>query len=184
MDLSVLGISREELIDRIVNNATDQLLHGKDSEAEYIGDTIHKALTKRTNELIATAVNDIGDKYVMPNLIAKIDTITMEETNSWGEKKGAPMTFREYLIKRAEVYMTEQVDYEGKPKGNNGYSWKGEQTRVARMVHEHLHYHIENAMKEALKQANSVIVAGLQKTVEMKLKEISEGLSVQLQTRK
>ena len=45
--------------------------------------------------------------------------------------------------------MQEEVDYNGKPKGTDSFSWRPRSTRVAYMVDEHLHYSIERAMKDA-----------------------------------
>ncbi len=75
--------------------------------------------------------------------------------------------------------MTEKVDSSGKTKEESGsYSFSGTQTRVAHMIHRHLHFNIETAMKEALATANGSIVKGLEETVKLKLAEIAKALKV------
>jgi hypothetical protein len=108
-----------------------------------------------------------------------IDNLVLQKTNSWGEKVGKSVTFVEYLIEQAHGYMTEKVDSSGKTKEESGgYSFSGTQTRVAHMIHRHLHFNIETAMKEALATANGSIIKGLEETVKLKLAEILAVLKV------
>ncbi len=89
------------------------------------------------------------------------------------------MTFIEYLIARAKSYMLEKVDYNGKSKDeNSGFSWNGTQTRITHLIHKHLHYSIETAMKEALNVAVGSFANGIHETARLKLNEIAGQLRV------
>lgn len=93
------------------------------------------------------------------------------------------MSFLEYLVDRAEAYLTEKVSFDGKTKAESrGYSWNGTQTRLSYLVDRHLHYSIEKAMKNALANANKAIVQGLEDTVKLKLGEIQKSLKVTVKT--
>lgn len=85
---------------------------------------------------------------------------------------------------RAQNYMTEKVDWKGRTKEENrGFGFSTAGTRVAFMIHKHLHHHIERAMRGALEDANSAIAEGIQETVKMKLGHILKNLKVEAKTR-
>jgi len=190
LTLESLGITKDELANRAVEKAVESLLKSSGFDPEDgtefptespFASQMHKAIREKINQ----AVVDIADRVVLPNVNKQIESVVLAETNSWGERtKSAPLTFTEYLIERAEKYMTEKVDYEGKGKDESrGYSWSGTQTRVAHMVNQYLHYSIETAMKTALANANSAIVTGIEETVKMKLEEVAASLKVSVKTK-
>jgi hypothetical protein len=195
IDLELLGMTREELQQRVVERIADSLLAEK-SEAwdeetgePYINSVESKAI-KTLKQLIKDRVDgrikQMADEHVLPKVAEMVETITFEETNRWGErvKSERPLTFREYLVLRAEAYMREEVDYQGKAKPErDSYSWTKEGTRIAHMVHEHLHYEIKHAMEQAVKSVNSALADGIASTVKIKLEEITKGLKVAVTTR-
>ena len=93
------------------------------------------------------------------------------------------MTFVEYLTKRAEKFMLEDVSYDGKVKGQDSYSWHKAGTRIEYMIDKYLQNHIENWAKKALSEANKAIVEGLEKAVKIKLQEILAKLQVDVKTK-
>lgn len=189
MDLQELGFTKEELqervIDKIVQRVMNSTEYNYDSDSEYLGDSqFARDLQKRVKEQIDASINDLAAKHVLPNVAKYIEELTLQTTNQWGERVGTPVTFIEYLTQRAEAYMTEKVSFDGKAKTEaNGYSWNGTQTRITYLVHQHLHYSIETAMKQALQIANSAIASGIQETVKQKLGEISSSLKVSVATK-
>mgnify|MGYP001609874141 FL=1 len=80
---------------------------------------------------------------------------------------------------RAEAYLKEELDHNGKTKAED-YNWKKSGTRIAYLVHEHLQYSIQTAMKEALTTANSAIVGGIEQAVKIKLAEVAASMKVEL----
>ncbi len=174
MDIESLGITKADLINRIVEAAVEHVLDGHDA-----GDRVVRRVQEKITDQVNAAVEEIGDKQVLPLMVAKIDTLAMQVTTGWGEKIGKPVTFREYMQQRAEKYMTEEVNYEGMDAAecrSRSNSFNKSQTRIAHMVNKHLHYEIEIAMKDALKAANSQIAAGIQETVKIKLAEIAASI--------
>lgn len=172
-----LGISADDMREQVITRAADLLVERIDS-----GD--YSRLERIAKEATDKAVAKYAEKTVLPMLEKELDRITFEETNKWGEKRGGKFTFKEYIVARAEAWLKEEVDYQGKPKGTDSYQWRAHQTRVAHMVHEHLAFHISNAMQAALKTANSAIVQGLEQTVKIKLAEIQTALSVKTEVKK
>jgi len=186
LDIESLGFTKEELQERVIARICETLLssveYDPDDGNEYpIASKFKNAIDDRIKKQVNETINQIAEKSVLPNVSAYIEQMTIQQTNGYGESRGTPATFIEYLTARAEAYMQERVDFKGKSKEESGgYSWSGTQTRITYLVHEHLHYSIETAMKGALKIANSAIATGIQETVKLKLAEITEKLKVEV----
>lgn len=182
--LESLGLSKDSIEKKLIEHLAEQLLteiqYDYDDDSEYRARSVlAKKLDALVKQHIDSTINSLAEKHVLPNVTSYIESLTLQTTNQWGEKKGSPVTFIEYLTQKAEDYMQEKVNFEGKPKSEaGGYSWNGTQTRITHMVHQHLHHSIEIAMKEALKIATSGIATGLQETVKTKLAEVSQKLTV------
>ena len=190
LTLESLGISKDELADRAVKQVVDSLLKSNSVDPEDGGECttptrFQSELQEAIRKSITKSVNDIADRVVLPNVNKQIESVVLAQTNQWGERTSKPaLTFTEYLIDRAEKYMTEKVSFEGKSKDESGgYSWSGTQTRVSHMIDKYLHYSIETAMKAALANANSAIVSGIHETVKIKLEEVSSSLKVSVKTK-
>lgn len=183
--LNALGMTKEEMAARIVDQCADRLLssHGLDYDGEP---TLSKSkLAKQLDELIRKRVDEsivkIAGEHILPNVSAYIENLTLQQTNKWGERQGSSVTFIEYLTQRADAYMREDVNHDGKSQEemrNAGYSWSKSTTRVSYMVHQHLHYSIETAMKQAVAKANGAITGGLEKAIKDALKTVTDGLTV------
>lgn len=188
ISLEALGLSQESLADRLVDKLADGLLSSLEYDEDgytFRGESpfankLNKMVRERLNEI----VEDLGNKHVLPVVSEMVEGLVLQETNKWGEKVGNPVTFKEYLVQRADVYMTEKVNYEGKTKDQaGGYSFNGKQTRVSHMIDKHLHYEIERAMKEAMALATGSIARGLHETVRTKINEVCAGLKVEVKTK-
>lgn len=188
LTIEALGLTQEELAERVVNRAVEQLMTsvGTDEDGHEcpLDSDFQRQMKRRIQERIDQAVDEIAAKNVLPNVASYVEGLCLQETNKWGGKIGEPISFIEYLIKRAENYLTEPVNYEGKTKLEAGsFSWSGTQTRVSHLVHKHLHYGVAKAMTEAVKNANAVIVGGLEQTVRIKLQEVAAALKVEVKTK-
>lgn len=184
--LEQLGLTQSDLQDRVVAHIADLLLTSKGYNED--GDETEAAsrFKQQVVELIKKRVDEnvrrLAEIHVLPKVSDFVEHLSLTETNKWGEKTGKTLTFIEYLTQRAEAYMQEQVDHNGKGKSEaDGYGWSGKQTRIVHLMHQHLHYSIETAMKDALKVATSAISKGIEDTVKIKLGEISKGIRVGVQ---
>lgn len=188
VSIEALGFTREEIeqkvIERIVREVMDSVYTDDEDQEYHRPSQFSQRLEQAVRESIDKAVGAIAEKHILPNVEQYVENVTFQETNRWGEPKKEPIGFKEYLAQRAENYLTEKVDFQGKAKGEDSFgSWKGEQTRVTFLVHRHLHHTIESVMKDAVKGANERIVGGIEETVKLKLKEISESLKVNVSTK-
>lgn len=187
LDLQALGISKEELQDRVIDRAVERIFETTGMD-EFGDETIEASpLAGRLEKAVKTAIDvqvgKVADAHVLPITAELIENIVMQQTNTWGEKTGAPVTFREYLVQRANHYLTEQVDHNGKSKSEESYNWRGSQTRITYLVNSMLQHEIKIAMESAIKVANEGIAEGLHGAVKLKLAEILGNLKVAVSTK-
>lgn len=189
LTIEALGITREEAAERVIQKLADQMLYDEEYDEDGNAFRGHSSFVTEVNKAIKERINaevaKLGDTEIGPRIAGLIDGVVLQETNAWGEKAGKPVTFREYLVQRAEAYMTEQVNYEGKSKAESRdtYSFSAKTTRVAYMVDKHLHYQIHSAIEAALKNANSTIAKGLHEATRIALNEVLAGLKVEVKTK-
>lgn len=188
LTLEQLGLDAEKLQDLIVERAVERLLVGRfyDEDGEPIPaeSQLRQQLDVAIRKRVEETINALAEKHVLPNVSDYIEGLTLQTTNEWGQKRGEPVTFVEYLVQRAQAYMQEKVNFEGKGQAEcNGYSFTGTQTRITHLMHKHLHFSIETAMKNALQVANSAIAQGIAETVKVKLAEVVAGLKTTVATK-
>lgn len=185
IDLELLGITQEELQQRVVERIANALIVAQRETYDEDGEPVtlrnpsqfQHAVMGMLKEKIDETVAAIADREVMPKVGALIENFVIQKTNSYGEKRGEPVTFIEYLTSRADEYLRETVDSDGHTKDEaRGSYYGGKTTRIAFMIDKHLHYHINAAMTKALETANSAIVGGIEQAVKMKLDEIQKGI--------
>ena len=188
LDLELLGLSKEELQNRVVETIANRMMEkvyqsydGEDARPTRL----YTKLEQRTQQMIDKGIDDLAQKYVLPNVKDYLENLCLQKTNEWGEKRGEKTTFIEYLTKRAENYMREKVDYEGKGRDevHQSYGFDGRTTRVAYMVDKHLHYAIESSMQKAFQSVNSQVAGGLKEAVEDALKRITSSLQISFNTK-
>ena len=185
--ITELGFTKEEIEQKVVNKIAEELMteyvyddeEGERPEstrlAQHFRDVVRKRLDRELERLCET--------YIVPNVRQIIESVTLQKTNDWGEKIGESQTFVEYLTKSAQDYLSQPVDFEGKPTTRNSYN-RNEQTRLVHLVHRHLHYSIETAMSNAVEIVKGAIQPALEETVKLKLSEIAGSMKVQLTTKK
>ena len=173
IDLELLGMTQEDLQQRIVDRAAEMILDGKydgDDEGSFT-DGVRSKLQDLIKERIDATVKRIADEHVLPHVDNLFQTVSLQETNEWGEKKNVKaLTFIEYITMRAGEYLKEEVNRDGKSRQEHGSGYfEKYTTRVTFLIHRYLQHTVESTMREALKSANAAIVGGIQKAVEIEL---------------
>ena len=186
--LEALGLTREDAIERLLDRMCERLFStgvlDEDGEPGVIPSRLKLGLDARIRKAIDDKIDNLAEAHVLPNVSAYIETLCLQATNEWGQPTKKALTFTEYLVERAQHYLTEKVDFDGKTKTeSNGYGFREAQTRIAHLVHKHLHYSIEAALKDALTIANTALAQGIKDTVELKLAEIAKAIKVKVETR-
>jgi hypothetical protein len=143
---------------------------------------------KKLNDMVKArldkVVSELADKHVLPRVNEMVEGLVLQQTNQWGEKVGKTVTFIEYLTQRADMWMREEVNYEGKVKGENGsFSWNKKGTRVEFLIDKHLQYNIERAMLAAVGEAHKSITEGLKEAVNIKLGQIAVQLKTEVKSK-
>lgn len=178
IDLAELGITKEDLQERVIEKMADNLLSDygcdEDGEPSRSHSSLRKNLDDKITECIDKSVEQIAEKHVLPKVAQLMEAVILQKTNQWGEKQGKPTTFIEYLIERADFYMTEEVDEQGKTRKESSYNFNPRQTRISHLIEKHLHYSIEKSMKAILQDGNKTLVKSIEETVRIQLKQLSE----------
>ena len=179
-----IGLSEQELQDRIVSGIIDRMLskyvtiydYDTGLESEDIENTeLKKRLDASIKEHIDKEIDRVAHTYLEPVTADLIENFKLQETTSWGEKKGEEMSLTDYLAKRCELYMAEPVNFEGKTKKEKGaysHDWKQSSTRMTYAIEKYLHYHMEQAMKKSLGNAHKILHDAIISTVSASLTEV------------
>lgn len=168
-----IALTEDQIRDTVIPLLVEQLAQNLDT------DGFRHTLKNKVQETVRCRVDAVCDEVIAPLATKAIDELILEETNKWGEKLGKTLTFREYVTARAEAYLAEKVNYDGKAKGEDSYSsWTGTQTRITHLIHKHLHYNIDNAMKDAAQKIIAGIAPSLADTVKLKIGEVVAKITV------
>ncbi len=186
LTLDALGINSDALTDKLVDRLAERLLETSGYNEESGDWSGSGAMAKRINAMmqarIDAAVTAIADNHIQPLVSSLIEGAVFQETNGWGESKKPPMTFKEYLAAKSESWLREQVNYQGKTRDEDSYNWSAKNTRIAFMVHQHLDYHIKDALTKAFATLNAQVAGGLEQAVKMQLAGVLKGINVDVKT--
>lgn len=188
ISLEALGISKadleEKLVSRLAEEFTTEVSWDEDGHAFQKPSSISKQIKAHVQAHLDAKVAQIAAEHVLPNVSEMVSNLVLQSTNQWGEKTGKPVTFIEYLTARADEYLREDVDMNGKSRAEaGGYDFRKTTNRITYLVNRHLQHSIETAMKAALAQANSSIAAGLEGAVKHALAEATTKLKVAVTTK-
>lgn len=187
ISLEALGLTEQKVLDAIVEATVSRMCAsvGYDEEGEdFIEDS--RVVTKFNDivkKMIDAKVQALGDEHVMPLVKSKLETLVLQQTNSWGEAQGKPFTFAEYLIHRAENYMTEKVDWNGRTEAEcraRSDSFRPHSTRLVTLMERHLQSAIDSAMKAVLANANATLTKSIADAAKIALAKVQADLKVEV----
>lgn len=186
--LKALGISPEELGSRIVDQAVETLLNTTGFNPDTEEETRYESRFKREIEArVKQAVDDkiaaLAAVHLVPRVGEMIENANMQKTNGYGEPKGEPMTFKEYIARRAEAYMSENVNCHGKSKAEDGdsYNWRSEGPRLTVLMRNHIRDTLEVAAKAAVNDVNKVIADNIGKAAKQAIAQAGAAIKVSVQ---
>jgi hypothetical protein len=118
--------------------------------------------------------------HLIPRVGEMIEKADMRQTNRYGEPKSPPMTFKEYIAHRAEVYMSEDVNYHGKSKAEDGdgYNWRSEGPRLTVLMRGYIRDTLEKHAKEAVTDVNKVIAKNIETAARQAITAAAASLKV------
>lgn len=171
--LEALGVSAEDLANRIVDQAVDTLLSSTGFNPDTEEETCYESRFKREIEArVQKAVDEkiaaLAAVHIVPRVGEMIEQADMRKTNGYGEPKGPSLTFKEYIAHRAEVYMTEDVDYHGNSKADlnarseSTYNWRSCGPRLTVLMRNYIADSLEKHAKGAVNDVNKVIAKNIE----------------------
>lgn len=186
--LEQLGMSQEELQERVVTQTVERLLNSEcvtyDDDGEPCARTLESKFQAEVRKAISAKIDEkiqeLLQTHILPKAETFIENVTLQERTKWGTNVGEPIAFVDYLVKRGEQFLKEVVNCDGLSKDEVSYSsdFRGKQTRLAWMIHKHLHYTIESAVKAALTGGAASLADAIVETTKIKMAEISKSLQI------
>ena len=168
--LEALGLNPSDLQDRVVDQAVHTLLYSTgfnpDTEQEVTYESQFKrAIEAKIQRAVDQKIAEIAAEQIMPRVGEMIEKANMMQTNRYGEPKGEPMTFKEYIAYRAEEYMSEDVDLQGQSKRevSDSYNWRSQGPRLTVLMRNYVKDSMEAAAKSAVTDINKVIAKNIEK---------------------
>jgi hypothetical protein len=185
--LKSLGLDIESLGDRIVDQCVEALLRSTGFDPETEEETRYESRFKREIEArIQKAVDSkiaaLAEEHLLPRVGEMIEAANLRQTNNYGEPKGEPMTFIEYIAARAEAYMSEPVDCQGKTKQEGGYGWKSEGPRLTVLMKLHIKDTLDKEAKAAVCDVNKVIAKNIEQAAKDAINSAAASLKVSVST--
>jgi hypothetical protein len=122
--LEQLGITREEVIDKIVNKALGAVASYRQTGEETWEDiplhtTVDKKIKQSIDGLMESMKVQINGRIdeILANEISRIFSGPFQQVNTYGEPVGELTTVREMIMNFAKNYWNDRVDSNGKPAG-------------------------------------------------------------------
>jgi hypothetical protein len=166
--LEALGISPEDLGNRIVDQCVDALLNSTGFNPDTEEETRYESRFKREIEArIQKAVDEkiaaLAAVHLIPKVGEMIEMADMRKTNAYGEAKTPSMTFKEYIAHRAEEYMSEAVNIRGLSKAEDGsYQWQSAGPRLTVLMRNYIRETLEKHAKAAITDVNKAIAKNIE----------------------
>ena len=181
--LEALGISPEELGERVVDQCVEVMLNSTGFDPDTEEETRYESRFKR--EIAARIQKAVDEKiaalaavHLIPRVGEMIEQADMQTTNGYGEKKGPAMTFKEYIAHRAEVYMSENVDINGKSKEECDYNWRSCGPRLTVLMQRYIRDTLETHAKAAVNDVNKVIAKNIETAARDAITQAAASLKV------
>lgn len=167
--LEALGISPEALGARVVDQCVDTLLNSTGFNPETEEEVRYESRFKREIEARIQAAVDakiaaVAATHVLPRVGEMIESANMRRTNNYGEPKGEALSFKEYIAHRAEVYMTENVDVNGRSReeADGAYGWRAVGPRLTVLMQNYIRDTLERHAKAAITDVNRAIAKNIE----------------------
>lgn len=193
LDLAALGISKEDLLDRVVERITESILDQYRTDEfgtrHYVGKSdFVKELDKKIQGVYDEQVNKILTADYAPIIEQKLSAHIFQMTNEYGEPKGTPMTVTEFFKTRIDKFLSEKVDEKGKSKEEykDSYdrnSFRGTTPRLAYHIDKTIASWMQQSIAEVVKAAHTNIAVAIQETVRQQLAVVASKFAIEVKTK-
>ena len=181
--LESLGLHIELLGDRIVNQCVEALLRstGFDPETEQeirYESRFKREIDTRIQKAVDSKIAALAEEHLLPRVGEMIESANLQQTNNYGEPKGKPMTFIEYIVARAEAYMSEPVNWKLKTRQEESYNWSNEGPRLVVLMKLHIKDTLDREAKAAVSDVNKVIAKNITQAAKDAIASAADSLKV------
>jgi hypothetical protein len=181
--LESLGLDIESLGDRIVDQCVEVLLRSTGFDPETEQETRYESRFKREidtriQKAVDTKIAALAEEHLLPRVGEMIESANLQQTNNYGEPKGEPKTFIEYIVARAEAYMSEPVNWKLKTRQEESYNWSNEGTRLTVLMKLHIKDTLDKEAKAAVSDVNKVIAKNIAQAAKDAIAAASDSLKV------
>lgn len=175
MDLTALGVTKEQLLELVVDKIVDDITSGYDA-TDVLETARMRAEEKK--QLIAQEQIDTYLERELPGVLdaALNSTLLSRPNKKWGEP-AVKVSFQQFACERMAEWLTEKVNYEGRV---DNYGQGNNQPRIVYLIHHRLKDEIERAVGSVMKDAHTILGEGIQAVVTNSLKRIQAAVSVQV----
>lgn len=191
--LEALGVSAEDLAERIIDQAVHALLYSTGFNPETEKEVTYenkfkKAIEAKIQQTVDLKIAAIASEHILPRVGEMIEKADMRKTNRYGEPQTPSMTFKEYIAHRAESYMTENVDCFGSSKADleakneSTYNWSSSGPRLSVLMKLYIKESMEKAAKTAVTDVNAVIAKNIEKAAKDAIASTLANLKVSIAT--
>lgn len=184
-----LGMTPDQVIDRaierLVGGSVEEYFDWDDGPTRRTKPSpLAAEVESRVQAAIDAAVDKLAEETVVPKAEELIRGFVIQKTNGYGEAKGEPVQFTDYLVKRAEDWLNEPVNYNGQAKAQVRYgdTWRADTTRFAAMMDRHIGSSLSIAIEKIYKAADEQVAGGLKKAVLEKLAELTSDIKITIDT--
>ena len=148
--IPLLGIDREEILDRLVDRMINLILEGNGIHGFTEG------LFKSRFEAILERQVDyhLQQTYEKP-LQEFLKDFVIQPTNAYGESRGEKRTFTEAVISFGKEWLFEKVDTSGRKASSQGIA------RITHLIHSNIREMLFEAVKPLITEMNEHIAEGL-----------------------
>lgn len=186
ISFSDLGITSEELTDRIVDQAVSQLLEhtawDPDGDEHTSPSELGKRLQATVRERLDAQFDEFAQSVIQPSVEQMLERMVFPSTNRYGEPKAPPQTLREHLAARADAWLGEEVDREGRSfeeARRQGRGWDKSTKRIQWVISQHLDAELRAAFNKIMASATGELLRAIEATAKERLASIASTLKLQ-----
>jgi len=146
MNLEALGITKEDLIDKLAEKILRLEYPNQEDGCDYkntIGDMVRTAVEKKVHTHVSESVLLSIDE-VLRDKLSEVLEQEVTPVNIFGDKVGKPTTIKAALAEKAKDFWLQKVDKAGKPTDS---TWGDAKPRYEFLIKENLRDSLDEVVK-------------------------------------
>jgi hypothetical protein len=190
IDLKSIGITEEELQQRVVDAIVNRMLSSTafnydEGQSFTTASPVYRKIQESIKSAIDAKFDMFFESHVCPLVGTKIDDLVIQKTNEWGEKRGEPVTFLEYLIEQAEKHLNEPLDARGRTRSQcaatrDSFNPVRGSTRLANAIDQKIAMHLEQCVTIVVRDATDKVGTAMQDVLKNALETAKDKIKVKI----